>query len=280
MSDLAPWLAVAGLGAFHGANPAMGWLFAVALGLHRQSRRVVWLSLLPIAAGHGLSVAVVLALVVILGLIVDQRALEVGAGLLLLAWAGYHVLFGHKGRVRFGMRTGMVGLGVWSFLMATSHGAGLMLLPVVLSLCLAATPARELTASGSLPIALAALGVHTGGDARRHGGDRSCGLSSSGSRFPAPRLDQSRSPLDAGPGDHRADPHSLAVVQASAAARRRRHSPTSGQTSSTMAIKRKVNDSGRVNIGSIEPPVIISPVRSLASISGARTKPMTNGPSG
>jgi hypothetical protein len=162
MPDLAPWLAVAGLGAFHGANPAMGWLFAVALGLHRQSRRVVWLSLLPIAAGHGLSVAVVLALVVMIGLVVDQRALEVGAGLLLLVWAGYHMLFGHKGRVRFGMRTGMIGLGVWSFLMATSHAAGLMLLPVVLSLCLAATPARELTASGSLPIALAALGVHTG----------------------------------------------------------------------------------------------------------------------
>lgn len=161
MAELAPWLAVAGLGAFHGANPAMGWLFAVALGLHRQSRRIVWLALLPIAVGHGLSVALVLALAVTLGLFVDQRALEVACGLLLLGWAGYHMLFGHHARVRVGMRTGMAGLGLWSFLMATSHGAGLMLLPVVLSLCLAATPARELTASGSTPVALAALGVHT-----------------------------------------------------------------------------------------------------------------------
>ncbi len=161
MAELAPWLAVAGLGAFHGANPAMGWLFAVALGLHRRSRRIVGVSLLPLAIGHGLSVAVVLALVVTLGLFVDQRALEIGAGLLLLGWAGYHVLLGHRSRVRVGMRTGMAGLGLWSFLMATSHGAGLMLLPVVMSLCLAATPAHELTASGSLPVALAALAVHT-----------------------------------------------------------------------------------------------------------------------
>ena len=102
-----------------------------------------------------------LALALTLGLFVDQRALEIGAGLLLLGWAGYHVLFGHRQRVRVGMRTGMAGLGLWSFLMATSHGAGLMLLPVVLSLCLAATPARELTASGSTPVALAALAVHT-----------------------------------------------------------------------------------------------------------------------
>ena len=59
--DAWPWLALAGLGAFHGLNPAMGWLFAVALGLHRQSRRIVWLSLLPIALGHAVSVAIVVA---------------------------------------------------------------------------------------------------------------------------------------------------------------------------------------------------------------------------
>ena len=58
MTDTWPWLALAGLGAFHGLNPAMGWLFAVALGLHRQSREVVFVSLLPIAAGHALSIAV------------------------------------------------------------------------------------------------------------------------------------------------------------------------------------------------------------------------------
>ncbi|MEE9147488.1 MAG: hypothetical protein V3U27_08860, partial [Candidatus Tectomicrobia bacterium] len=62
---------------------------------------------------------------------------------------------------RVGMRTGMAGLALWSFLMATAHGAGLMLVPVLIPLSLAATPAHEITASGSLPVSLAAIGVHT-----------------------------------------------------------------------------------------------------------------------
>ena len=70
-----PWLALVGLGAFHGVNPAMGWLFAVALGLHRQSRAVVLKSLVPIAIGHALAVVLVAFGVVALGAVVDQRVL-------------------------------------------------------------------------------------------------------------------------------------------------------------------------------------------------------------
>ncbi len=161
MAPLTPWLVLAGLGAFHGLNPAMGWLFAVALGLHRGSRKVVLLSLVPIAIGHAISIAVVAAAVVALGFVVDERLLQITAGVLLVGWAIYYLAYGHRHRVRIGMTTGMVGLGVWSFLMATAHGAGLMLVPVLIPLCLAASPARELTATGSLPIALAAVGVHT-----------------------------------------------------------------------------------------------------------------------
>ncbi len=161
MTGLWPWLTLAGLGAFHGVNPAMGWLFAVALGQHRGSRRVVLLALLPIAAGHAVAVAVVVAAVVALGVLVDQRIIRLAAGALLIAWAIYHALYGHRHRVRVGMRTGMAGLALWSFLMATAHGAGLMLVPVLIPLSLAATPAREITASGSLPVSLAAIGVHT-----------------------------------------------------------------------------------------------------------------------
>jgi hypothetical protein len=156
-----PWLALAGLGAFHGVNPAMGWLFAVALGLHRHSRAVVVLALFPIAIGHALAVLAVALAVVLLGVMVDQRAIRIGAGVLLIGWAAYHVLYGSRHRVRFGMRVGMLGLGAWSFLMASAHGAGLMLVPVLIPLCLAASPAQELTAAGSAPIALAAVGVHT-----------------------------------------------------------------------------------------------------------------------
>lgn len=161
MAPLTPWLVLAGLGAFHGLNPAMGWLFAVALGLHRGSRKVVLLSLVPIAIGHAISIAVVAAAVIALGFVVDERLLQITAGVLLVGWAIYYLAYGHRHRVRIGMTTGMVGLGVWSFLMATAHGAGLMLVPVLIPLCLAASPARELTATGSLPIALAAVGVHT-----------------------------------------------------------------------------------------------------------------------
>ena len=161
MRELWPWLTLAGLGAFHGINPAMGWLFAVALGLHRRSRAIVLAALAPLALGHALAIGVVALAVVLLGVVVDQRALRIAAGLLLIGWALYHALYGRRHRPRFGMQVGLLGLGAWSFLMATSHGAGLMLVPVLIPLCLAAAPAQELTAAGSLPIALAAIGVHT-----------------------------------------------------------------------------------------------------------------------
>lgn len=154
-----PWLALAGLGAFHGANPAMGWLFAVALGLHRQSRAVVLLSLLPIAFGHALAVAVVAFAVAALGLVIDQRVLGVGAGLLLIAWAIYHQLRGARHRVRVGMRTGLTGLAAWSFLMASAHGAGLMLVPVLLPL--GSHHGHAGMVRGELWVTLAAIAVHS-----------------------------------------------------------------------------------------------------------------------
>jgi hypothetical protein len=160
-AELGPWLALAGLGAFHGINPGMGWLFAVALGLHRGGRRVVLASLVPIAVGHMLSVAAVVLLVVAFGTVVERRPIEIAGGILLLGWAAYRWRYGHRHRVRVGMTAGLAGLGLWSFLMATGHGAGLMLVPIVLPLCLAAAPGGELTASGSVPVALGAIAVHT-----------------------------------------------------------------------------------------------------------------------
>jgi hypothetical protein len=161
MSELWPWLALAGLGAFHGVNPAMGWLFAVALGLHRHSRAVVLEALIPIAIGHALAILAVALAVVLLGMVVDQRLIRIAAGILLIGWAAYHTLYGSRHRVRFGMQVGKHGHGAWSFLMASAHGAGLMLVPVLIPLCLAASPAQELSPAGSVPITLAAVGVHT-----------------------------------------------------------------------------------------------------------------------
>jgi len=160
MSDLWPWVAVAGLGLFHGVNPAMGWLFAVALGLHRQSQKVVLISLVPIALGHAVAVAAVLAAFLALGLFVDHTILMRLAAVVLIGWALWHALYGHRQRVRVGMQAGLLGLALWSFLMASAHGAGLMLIPVVAPLCVSPAPGQELT-SGAIPVALAALGVHT-----------------------------------------------------------------------------------------------------------------------
>jgi hypothetical protein len=153
-----PWLALAGLGAFHGLNPGMGWLFAVALGLHRHDRRMVWLSLLPIALGHALSIGAVALAFIWAGLVVDGRALRIVAGLALIGWAFYHWRYGHRHRVRFGMQVGLAGLAAWSFLMATAHGAGLMLWPVLMPLCLSGGAVAGDTA---LVTALAGVGVHT-----------------------------------------------------------------------------------------------------------------------
>lgn len=158
-SELGPWLALAGLGAFHGLNPAMGWLFAVALGLHRHDRRLVWLSPLPIAFGHALSIAIVAALFLWAGLVINPRALRIVAGLFLIGWALYHWRYGHRHRVRFGMQTGLAALVVWSFLMATMHGAGLMLWPVLMPLCFPAAPAPTLVSP--FITALLGVGIHT-----------------------------------------------------------------------------------------------------------------------
>ena len=95
-----PWLVIAGLGVYHGINPAMGWLFAVALGLHRKSRAVVLRSLVPIALGHALAVGLVAAAVVALGAAIEPALLQRGAGIPLILWAFWVLLYGARHRVR------------------------------------------------------------------------------------------------------------------------------------------------------------------------------------
>ena len=99
--------------------------------------------------------------VLALGLVVDPATLSRSAAAMLLGWAVWHAIRGHRQRLRIGMQTGLAGLALWSFLMSSAHGAGLMLIPVLLPLCLSGSPSGRLTASGSLPVALVALGVHT-----------------------------------------------------------------------------------------------------------------------
>jgi hypothetical protein len=160
MTEAWPPLVFAGLGAFHGLNPAMGWLFAVALGLHRQSRATVYAALVPLAVGHALSIAVVAGLLIAAGVLVPYEATRIGGGLLLIGWAAWHWHFGHRHRVRFGMRTGLLGLAAWSFLMATAHGAGIMLWPALMPLCTPGTAAAA-ASSGPAAAAVGAIAIHT-----------------------------------------------------------------------------------------------------------------------
>lgn len=117
------------LGAFHGLNPAMGWLFAVARGLQERSRGRLLASLPAIAAGHLASVALVAVVVAVTGSLVTGGALAIGGGVLLVGFGLWRLLSDRHFRWA-GMRLTLPQLAGWSFLMSSAHGAGLMLLPV------------------------------------------------------------------------------------------------------------------------------------------------------
>jgi hypothetical protein len=126
-----PLLGLLLLGAVHGLNPGMGWLFAVARGIQERSRRAVWGSLGPLAAGHALAIAAAIALAAMLGAIVPMVLLRSLIGVALVA-RGAISLVRHRHPRGGGMQASARDLTWWSFLMASAHGAGLMALPLVL----------------------------------------------------------------------------------------------------------------------------------------------------
>lgn len=131
MSDLWPWLVLFGLGVFHGMNPGMGWLFAVALGLQEQRRAAVLRALPPIALGHALSIGIIIAAVLLARISLPHSALKIGAAAILFAF-GLYRLFRSRHPNWVGMKVGFGDLTLWSFIMASAHGAGLMLIPLFL----------------------------------------------------------------------------------------------------------------------------------------------------
>jgi hypothetical protein len=134
VSHDAAWLTLVGLGAYHGVNPAMGWLFAVSRGMQERSRRAVLRSLVPIAIGHELSIALVAALVVGLSVVADSSVLRIVAAATLLAFGIFRFVKPHAHFRWTSMRVTDRELTVWSFLMSTAHGAGLMVAPVLIGL--------------------------------------------------------------------------------------------------------------------------------------------------
>ena len=149
------------LGAFHGINPGMGWLFAVALGMQENRSAAVWRALVPIGMGHACAIAAVVLLGVVVGIVVPLDAMRWPVATVLVG-LGVMRLLRHR-HPRFGsMRIGLGGLIVWSFLVATAHGAGLMVLPVWLQMSSSSGAHGHLHGAADLTSALAATAIHSG----------------------------------------------------------------------------------------------------------------------
>jgi hypothetical protein len=152
-----PWLSLLGLGAAHGINPAMGWLFAVGRGLQERDRRAVWRALGPLALGHAVSIAVAVLLAITLGQMLPVRWLRWIVAAALLA-VGVDGLVRHRHVRLGGMRVSARELATWSFLMASVHGAGLMVLPFVLGAA-ASRPSAALHHHHAMGLVAAGTGV-------------------------------------------------------------------------------------------------------------------------
>ncbi|HLX82862.1 MAG TPA: hypothetical protein VKR59_03130 [Terriglobales bacterium] len=127
-----PWVALALLGAYHGLNPAMGWLFALSLGLQEKRRSAVVRALLPIALGHAAAITLAILILRFVQHLLPMSIVKWGVALILFTLGSYRLFRASHPRGA-GMRVGGRELFVWSFLMASAHGAGLMLLPVLMA---------------------------------------------------------------------------------------------------------------------------------------------------
>lgn len=156
------WTMLIALGAFHGINPGMGWLFAVALGMQERRRTAVIRALLPLGAGHALAVAAAVAVALAAGTVIPIQWLRWPVAVFLVA-LGAMRLFRHKHPRWASMRVGMGGLTVWSFLMATAHGAGLMVVPVFVGMNMAGCSHHTQHMIAGAATALVATALHSAG---------------------------------------------------------------------------------------------------------------------
>ncbi len=163
-----PWAALFFLGVYHGINPGMGWLFAVALGMQEKSSRAVWRALGPISLGHALSISVVIALASLVEAMLPLRTVKVGVAVVLFGFGLYHLLR-HRHPRWGGMQVGFRDLTIWSFLMASAHGAGLMVVPILFGMSSGHSAAGShapmhhvhMSSVGGTPTSISAVLVHT-----------------------------------------------------------------------------------------------------------------------
>lgn len=162
MDTTALWVAVVGLGLYHGINPAMGWPLAVANGMTDRRARSVFATLLPLGGGHFAAIAVGLAPFALLSWYVAwSQAIRLGAGAAVLLFGVFKLI--KRRHPRMLARIPPTRLAWWSFLMATAHGAGLMLAPFMLGLCAAPGHAgvAAALARSTMGTALLVATVHT-----------------------------------------------------------------------------------------------------------------------
>jgi hypothetical protein len=157
------WAMLIALGAFHGINPGMGWLFAVALGMQERRRGAVLRALVPLGAGHALAVAAAVGLALVIGAAIPPGWLRWPLAGVLVS-LGVLRFFRHRHPRWAGMRVSMGGLTAWSFLMATAHGAGLMVVPLFVGMSMsgAGEHAHHMRAAGA-GAAFVATGLHAVG---------------------------------------------------------------------------------------------------------------------
>jgi len=164
LTSTALWMMLL-LGAYHGINPGMGWLFAVALGMQEQKGSAVARSLIPIAIGHALAIGSVVLTAAVLGMTLPLAAIRYSVAAILLG-LGIYFLVRHQHPRWVRMQVGFRDLTVWSFLMASAHGAGLMVVPVLLHSNTVKAQGQmaghnHMAPAGSPLAGMLAAGVHT-----------------------------------------------------------------------------------------------------------------------
>jgi len=154
------WLTLFLLGCYHGLNPGMGWLFAVALGYQDRSTLAVLRAIVPLTLGHVISVAIVVLVATFAAVQLPHKAVHVTAAAILIGFGVYRLV--RARHIRWvGMRVGFWGLALWGFLMSSAHGAGLMLLPFVTAARPSDASAMAMPMPGAFTTGWLMVGVHT-----------------------------------------------------------------------------------------------------------------------
>ena len=160
--DTFSWVSYILLGVFHGINPGMGWLFAVALGMQEKRRSAVIGALFPMALGHAISIGAVVFIIALAQQQLPDGVLRIACATILFGF-GIYKFFRSRHPRWVGMRVNFKDLTIWSFLMASAHGAGLMLAPLLLRMPAEMGHSHHGAASmtDSAVMLISAVGVHT-----------------------------------------------------------------------------------------------------------------------